>query len=80
MIITLGRQIKNARTQYCMSQIDLATKVSAKVGREITRETISDIEQDYYCDPSLIPFLANVFFEANEQWFYQLYKQTYPNS
>ena len=80
MIITLGRQIKNARRQYTMSQTDLAAKVSAKVGREISVETISDIEEDYYCDSSLIPFLASVFFEANEDWFYQLHKQTYPIS
>lgn len=78
MIITLGRQIRNARNQYTMSQTDLATKVSAKLGREVSIEVISDIENDYYCDSDLIPFLASVFFEANEEWFYQLHKQTYP--
>lgn len=78
MIITLGRQIKNARKQYTMSQIDLATKLSAKLEREISVEVISDIENDYYCDSDLIPFLASVFFDVNEEWFYQLHKQTYP--
>lgn len=78
MIITLGRQIKNARNQYTMSQTDLATKVSAKLGREVSIEVISDIENDYYCDVDLIPFLASVFFDANEAWFYDLHKQTYP--
>lgn len=79
MIITLGRQVRNARVQYCMSQTDLATKVSAKLSREITVEVISDLEEDYYCDLSLIPLLASVFFDASEEWFYELHKQTYSN-
>lgn len=78
MIITLGRQIKNARNQYTMSQTDLATKLSSKLGTEVSVEIISDIENDYYCDTDLIPFLASIFFDASEEWFYQLHRQTYP--
>jgi transcriptional regulator with XRE-family HTH domain len=71
--ITLGRLIKNARLYQSMSQIELARRLTARTGRNVSFCEISRIENDCADIPQeqwqwLIPALAAVF-EADIAWF-----------
>ena len=78
--ITLGRLIKNARLYQSMSQIELARRLTARTGRNVSFCEISRIENDCADIPQeqwqwLIPALAAVF-EADIAWFQKIHDST----
>jgi len=64
--ITFGRLIKKARNYYCMSQTDLAQKLTDRTGKNVSFCEISRMEKDCANIPQeqwewLISALAVIF-------------------